>query len=91
MKKYDIDASLFTSRGEAHEIMKKIFSDCEYYGSSLDALHDVLTSIMHDCVITVRNLGKSREHIDTYADRLRNVFCDSAEENRHLTVTFTED
>lgn len=91
MKEYKIDASLFTSRKEAHEIMQGVFSDCEYYGASLDALHDVLTSIMKDATITVKNLSKSREYIDSYTDRLRTVFCDSAEENPHITLVFTEE
>ena len=92
MKKlvFDIDASLFTSRREAHEVMKKVFCDFEYYGNNLDALHDVLTSIMKDSTINIRNLDASKEYIGMYADRIKIVFCESAKENPHLTLVFSE-
>ena len=93
MKKlvFNIDASLFTSRKAAHETMKVVFKKYEYYGNNLDALHDVLTSIRRDAVITVTGLEKSREYIDTYVDSLMRVFNDCAEENEHLTFVFNEE
>ena len=78
-KKFVIDASLFTSKTQAHEIMKKEFRGYEYYGNNLDALHDVLTSMRKDVTIKVRNLDKAKAALDTYADTIRRVFVDSAE------------
>lgn len=90
-KKYLIDASLFTSESQAHEIMKKEFRGYEYYGNNLDALHDVLTSISRDVTVTVRSLDKAERVLGTYAATLRRVFTDSAEENGHITLRFEED
>lgn len=89
-KNYVIDASLFTSKKQAHDVMKEVFSDFEYYGSNLDALHDVLTSITKDVIITVKNLESAKAVIGTYSDTLRRVFTDSAEENEHIALKFEE-
>lgn len=91
IKKFVIDASLFTSKTQAHEVMKKVFRGYEYYGSNLDALHDVLSSMRKDVTITVRNLKKAKPVLDTYADTIRRVFIDSAEENEHIKLIFEED
>ena len=86
-----IDASLFTTRREAHQVMKEAFAGYEYYGNSLDALRDVLTSIRQEAEITVTGLPSAREQIGAYTDRLLLVFRDAAEDNPHLTFLFPED
>lgn len=86
-----INAAEFTSRVSAHAEMKKVFKNYEYYGNSLDALHDVLTSIRQDAKITVAGLSSARETLGQYADKIREVFSDSALENPHLTVLFPEE
>lgn len=90
MKKIEfmIDATKFTSRTSAHTEMKKVFEGYEYYGNSLDALHDVLTSVRCDAVIYVAGLEDAKENIGQYAERLKEVFYESALENPHLSITF---
>lgn len=92
MKKlyFNIDATSFTSKKEAHTLMQKVFYRYEYYGSNLDALHDVLTSIRIDAKIKVNGLAYSEKYIGDYAERIKEVFMDSAEENPHLKFVFTE-
>ena len=89
-KVFSIDATQFRSRKEAHLHMKEVFSDYEYYGNNLDALHDVLTSVRRDAEIDVCGLEFSRLYIGEYADSIKRVFLDSAEENSHLTFVFSE-
>ncbi len=89
--KFYIDASLFRSRRQAHGVMQQVFEGYEYYGNNLDALFDVLTSIRTDAEITVHALSQSEEYIEGYAERIRRVFLDAAEENPHLTLVFSED
>ena len=85
-KYYSIDASLFTSKEEVHNVLKKIFEGSEYYGSNLDALHDVLTSVCRDVKISVRGLDAARPFIGDYADGIKKVFEDSAAENGHIKL-----
>ena len=70
--------------------MQDVFSGYEYYGSNLDALFDVLTSIRTDAQITINGLVQSEEAIGGYSQRIRQVFLDAAEDNPHLTLLFTE-
>lgn len=87
-KYFIIDGSLFNSKAEAHEQMQKVFSDYEYYGKNLDALHDVLTSVRCDSVIVINNFEKAKELLGAYMTVMKNVFCNSADENPHLRVIF---
>ena len=88
---FTIDASRFTTRREAHRVMKEVFAGYEYYGNNLDALHDVLTSIRQDAEITVCGLDAARQQIGAYADRLLRVFGDASEENSHLHFFYPEE
>ena len=90
MLKYEIDAEKFDSRADAHREMKKIFAGREYYGSSLDALYDVLTTVFDDCEITVKSLDLATAKIGGYAEKIRTVFEAAAEANPHIKVKFVE-
>lgn len=85
-----IDASGFTTKREAHAVMRDVFLGYEYYGSNLDALYDVLTSIRRRAEIRVHGLDASKAQIGDYAERLRALFLDAAAHNPHLTFVFTE-
>ncbi len=89
-KTYKIDAACFTSRKDTHLYLKKVFKNCEYYGNSLDALHDVLTSMMRPTNIKISNFAKAKETLGEYADSLTEVFEDSAKRNENLNITFEE-
>jgi len=94
MAEYIIDAALFTSREQAHERMQGIFTESEYLGESLDALHDVLTTLgkkNDPAAVTVKNLRAARNVLGSYAERLARVFAESALDNPYLRVTFTTD
>ncbi|MBO4355976.1 MAG: barstar family protein [Clostridia bacterium] len=83
-----IDASLFTSKSDMHELLQKVFSEYEYFGKNLDALHDVLTSIRKDSLIVINNFAKAQELLGAYMNTTAKVFCNSAEENPHLKIVF---
>ena len=87
-KKYVIDASLFTDKLSAHAAMRAVLADSEYYGSNLDALHDVLTSLRRDCTILILNFDAAAAALGEYAAGIRQVFTDSAAENPHLEIVF---
>lgn len=89
-KTYKIDAARFTSRKDTHLYLKKVFKNCEYYGNSLDALHDVLTSMMRPTNIKISNFAKAKELLGDYSDSVLAVFNDSARQNENLNITFEE-
>ena len=45
VKEFVIDCRKMTSRAEAHEHLAEVFGFPEYYGRTLDALHDCLTDL----------------------------------------------
>ncbi|MBQ3848121.1 MAG: barstar family protein [Clostridia bacterium] len=85
-KRIKIDLKGFTTKQEAHDIMRKAFKDSEYYGSNLDALHDVLTTVMKDTKVILKNRDKVIPEMQDYTDGIIRVFEDSAKENGHLTL-----
>ena len=86
----EIDAAAFETRYRTHAALKEIFAGYDYYGSNLDALHDVLTSIAPDTILRIIHFETAEQKLGTYAASLRRVFLESGEENPHLTVRFED-
>ena len=83
-----VDLSSVKDEKELHAALRSALKNDGYTGDSLDALHDVLTSICKKTKITVAGIDKAARELDTYAEKLALVFAVSASENRYLTVEF---
>ena len=79
-KKFVIDASLFTSKTQAHEVMKKEFRGFEYYGNNLDALADCLSELGKNSCVVLTNDDDMRKNLGSYARRLISVIESTAAE-----------
>ena len=77
-----LDARQLETREDAHPYLKKMLSFPEYYGGTLDSLHDCLTE-MGRTRIRFLSLPEKK---GGYLGRILRVFEDAAEENERLTV-----
>ena len=82
------DAARFTDPAAVHRTLQAVFADYEYYGSNLDALYDVLTSIPQAAVLQIAGWQAAETALGDYARRLRRTLDEAAEENENLTVEF---
>ena len=80
------DGTKMTSKELAHQHMKEALHAKDYYGANLDALHDVLTEISTDTMITFKHIEAARENLQDYFDAIDMVCKDSAEENDNLSI-----
>ena len=87
-KKITLDAALFTDREAAFAAMRDAIPQEGPFGRSLDALHDVLTSIGEPTEITVLHFDAAERALGEYAASLALVLAASASENGRLTVSF---
>ena len=83
-----VDAALFTSRRDVHNIMQKALTTCEYYGHTLDALYDALTSLHSETHLTLLHFDAAEEQLGGYARRLAYTFREAELDNPHLAVLF---
>ena len=77
-----LDARQLETRETAHPYLKKMLSFPEYYGGTLDSLHDCLTEMGRT---RIRFVGLPDER-SGYLKRILHVFEDAAEENERLRV-----
>lgn len=75
------------TREKAHAHIARRLSFPDYYGKNLDALHDLLTERREDTEIIIKGSERLKTAMDGYGKRIIDVMLDSAEENRHLTIT----
>ena len=87
MKKAILDFTCAETREEIHEILKRELDFPEYYGNNLDALYDCLTDIREDTAIGIYYTIDGSP-ASAYLERMRRVFSEAEEENRHLAVFF---
>ena len=85
MKKVLCDLSSLAGREQIHEYLKIKLDFPDYYGKNLDALYDCLTDISEDVCVGLYLPSADAETAD-YCRRIRRVFTDAEQENRHLTV-----
>lgn len=87
MKNVSLDFSCAETREEIHEILKEGMVFPAYYGNNLDALHDCLTDISEDVVVTAYYTADGSPAA-AYLERVQQVFADAEKENHHLAAFF---
>lgn len=85
MKKIVISCKDINSRYQLHEKLTELLSFPEWYGRNLDALHDLLTDISEDTIITFTEFSALEENLGRYSLLLRKVISDAAEANNKLS------
>ena len=83
-----LDAARFTDRKALYEALREAIPHDGAFGESLDALHDVLTSIGRQTELRIVHFDKAEQALGDYAERLALVLAASASQNRRLTVVF---
>ena len=86
MKELILDGSAVTSLAEVHRTLAADLSFPDWYGGTLDALHDCLSELNEPVCITVLHTEKMAETLGPAFSRLCRVLSDSAEENPYLTI-----
>ena len=80
MKRIFLDFNNFETPSEVHAYLRKELGSPEYFGSNLDALHDVLTSLHEEVLFYLTRIGHPME------EGFVHVMKDAAAENYHLNV-----
>ena len=83
-----IDGSCIGSRREFFDVLRRQIGADLLIGSSLDALHDVLTSIPSHTVIEIHNESSLSEALGDYWKRVLWMLNDCLDENRNLNLHF---
>lgn len=86
-KKITLNGRKFTGKAAAYRYLKRRLSLPGYFGNNLDALHDCLTENGTPRELIIKNPDKISYYLGEYGESMIQVFLDSAEENRALTVT----
>ena len=81
-----IDGSAITSMTDIHAALAQQLSFPAWYGGNLDALHDCLTGLHQETVVSLIHGEALQETLGPAYTRLCRVLSDSAEENPYLTV-----
>jgi len=84
MKYAIIDGSAVSSMAEIHRTLAEQLSLPEWYGNNLDALHDCLTELHEETVISIVHSEVLLETLGSAYSRLCRVLADSAEENPYI-------
>lgn len=84
MKYILLDVGAVSSRDELHDFFARELSLPLWYGRNLDALHDCLTSITEETVLSVIRSEETPPDFAWYCRRLLRMLADSAEENPHI-------
>ena len=84
---YIIDLREADSRAEIHKRIREALPVPEYYGSNLDALHDVLTSCPDGTVIIFTNVDTVAAEIKGYVEALRWMCSETAEEYPGIEIS----
>ena len=84
MKYLLLDVGSLSSRDALHDFFARELSLPSWYGRNLDALHDCLTSITEDTVLSVIRMEDALPEMEQYCRLLLRMLTDSAEENPHI-------
>lgn len=82
MKEYCIECAGIGSARELHETIAREMNFPVWYGHNLDALHDLLTSIGEETLLTFRDFSL----LPSFGARFRLVLNECEEENPHLFI-----
>ena len=88
MKEITINCCAFLSRSDLHRVIADALAFPNHYGSNLDALHDCLTEIAEETIISLANWKDAEEKLGTYAHSARRTILDAANENTNLAIIF---
>ena len=88
MKEITINCCAFLSRSDLHRVLADALAFPDHYGSNLDALHDCLTEIAEETIISLANWKDAEEKLGTYAHSARRTILDAANENTNLAIIF---
>ncbi|MBP3656492.1 MAG: barstar family protein [Clostridia bacterium] len=86
MKKICLDFSNIQTVRAAHIYIRYMMDLPAYYGCNLDALHDVLTELGEDTVLSFCGAERAGEEMQRWLPAFERVLADSAKENPHLTI-----
>ena len=86
MKKITVDLTNIETPRAMHVYLAFMMNFPAYYGRNLDALHDMLTDIGEETILTIRRPAKLPEEMEKMFPRLSLVLHDAQEENAHLKV-----
>lgn len=81
-----IDGSAITSMTDIHAALAQQLSFPAWYGGNLDALHDCLTDLHEETMVSLVHGEALQDTLGPAYTRLCRVLSDSAEENPYLTV-----
>ena len=88
MKEITINCCAFLSRSDLHRVLADALAFPDHYGNNLDALHDCLTEIAEETIISLANWKDAEEKLGTYAHSARRTILDAANENTNLAIIF---
>lgn len=88
MKQIVLNGKRLASEAFAQEYLFDMFEFPEYYGHDLEALYDALTDITEQTRVSIIN--REDMELSEYGSSLIWVFQDAADENRNLTLDWTE-
>lgn len=83
MREYVIDCTGCDSPRALHAALAEVLSFPEWYGGNLDALHDLLTAVTDDTVLTLKNFST----LSFFTGGFRRVLTDCGRENPRLHIT----
>ena len=86
MKDVIIYGASVSSMADIHRLLAEELSFPEWYGGTLDALHDCLTEVDQETHISILQPEALLETLGTGYARLCRVLADSVEENPYLTL-----
>lgn len=81
-----IDGSAITSMTDIHAALAQQLSFPAWYGGNLDALHDCLTDLHEETMVSLVHGEALQDTLGPAYTRLCRVLSDSAEENPYLSV-----
>jgi ribonuclease inhibitor len=91
MKEIILDGKIMTSVEITHDYIKNNLDFPNYYGSNLDALWDVLTSISKPLKVILINKSALENNLGDYEERLLEVFLEAESENKNFSLEIKED
>ncbi len=87
---FKIDLSNVYSVDEFHDVLREELPLPEYYGGTLDALHDVLSDVGRNWHITFTGCSDAEAILGKYFRTLRRMLKDTEKECPELEVTLED-
>ena len=85
-----LDGRALDSREALHQALSALLAFPAYYGKNLDALHDCLTDLSDPVHLTVLHAQALEDALGAYCRSFHRVLSDSAQANKHFTLTWEE-